>query len=216
MNLVELLVAIAILGILMALLLPAVQKVRTVAAIAQCKNHLNQIALAAANDESANGAFPPGLNVSRNSRGPNPQYTTPVPWPGPYTGCLAYLLPYIQQDNVYAQIPQKPDTPTQLALVDVAAAPHAMTRTCAGVSDRSTQRTSSCPRLSIRPPHSRGTRMPSPRNRGRAKRPSGGGHRTATIVGGVYCGSTYPLDSYGIRSARRLPGSASPRAETVA
>jgi prepilin-type N-terminal cleavage/methylation domain-containing protein/prepilin-type processing-associated H-X9-DG protein len=103
-TLLELLVVIAIIGVLVALLLPAVQSVRAAAARTQCLNNLHQIALAAANYESVNGTFPPGLNVSPNSRDPNPQYNYPVPWAGPYTGSLAYLLPYVEQENVYLQL----------------------------------------------------------------------------------------------------------------
>jgi prepilin-type processing-associated H-X9-DG protein/prepilin-type N-terminal cleavage/methylation domain-containing protein len=104
-TLIELLVVIGIIGILLGLLLPAVQKVRESANCITCKNNLHQIALAAQNYHDANGSFPPGLNVSPNSRDPNPAWNLPVPWAGPYTGCLAYLLPYIEQDNVYKQIP---------------------------------------------------------------------------------------------------------------
>jgi prepilin-type N-terminal cleavage/methylation domain-containing protein/prepilin-type processing-associated H-X9-DG protein len=104
-TLIELLVVIAIIGILLGLLLPAVQKTREVANFIACKNNLHQIALAAQNYHDANGCFPPGLNVSRYSRDPDPQYNIPPPFAGPYTGGLAYLLPYIEQDNVYKGIP---------------------------------------------------------------------------------------------------------------
>jgi prepilin-type processing-associated H-X9-DG protein/prepilin-type N-terminal cleavage/methylation domain-containing protein len=103
-TLVELLVVIGILAVLVGLLLPAVQKVRAAVARAECANNLKQIALAAWNYHDANGAFPPGLNVSPNSKDPNDFYNAPPPWRGPYTGSLAYLLPYVEQDNVYNQI----------------------------------------------------------------------------------------------------------------
>jgi prepilin-type N-terminal cleavage/methylation domain-containing protein/prepilin-type processing-associated H-X9-DG protein len=103
-SLIELLVVIAIIAILIGLLLPAVQRVRAAVARAECINNLKQIALAAHNFHDANGRFPPGLNVSPNSRDPYPAYNFPAPCAGPYTGSLAYLLPFVEQDNVYKQL----------------------------------------------------------------------------------------------------------------
>jgi prepilin-type N-terminal cleavage/methylation domain-containing protein/prepilin-type processing-associated H-X9-DG protein len=101
-TLIELLVVIAIIAILIGLLLPAVQKIREAAARMSCTNNLHQISLAAHNYASANGVFPPGGLVSPNAKANG--YTSAAPFAGPYTGVLAFLLPYIEQDNVYKQM----------------------------------------------------------------------------------------------------------------
>jgi prepilin-type N-terminal cleavage/methylation domain-containing protein/prepilin-type processing-associated H-X9-DG protein len=98
-TLIELLVVIAIIGVLIGLLLPAVQKVRETAARAQCTNNLKQIGLALQNYHDSNNGFPPGY-IDGNT---NPS-STPDNDVGPGWGWAALLLPFVEQQNIYNQI----------------------------------------------------------------------------------------------------------------
>ena len=92
-TLIELLVVIAIIAILIALLLPAVQKVRGAAARIQCGNNLRQLGLAAHNYHDVRQTFPPGVNQDQYSSAPQYRGHT----------LFVYLLPYVEQDNLYRQ-----------------------------------------------------------------------------------------------------------------
>jgi prepilin-type N-terminal cleavage/methylation domain-containing protein/prepilin-type processing-associated H-X9-DG protein len=98
-TLIELLVVIAIIGILIGLLLPAVQKIRDTAARAQCTNNLKQIGLALHNYHDSQGSFPPGY-IDGNT---NPN-STPDRDVGPGWGWASFLLPYLEQTPLYNQI----------------------------------------------------------------------------------------------------------------
>jgi len=98
-TLIELLVVIAIIALLMALLLPAIQKVREAANKMMCGSNLRQIAIAAHNYHTDFQKLPPGMigpgNLTPWTAGPNDR--------GPYLSCLAILLPYLEGDNIYKE-----------------------------------------------------------------------------------------------------------------
>jgi len=97
-TLIELLVVIAIIGVLISLLLPAVQKVREAANRTQCLNNMKQIGLALHNYHDTYKRFPPSLDSGIRPWRPSPNtgYQTWWSW-------LALILPFIEQDNLWRQ-----------------------------------------------------------------------------------------------------------------
>ncbi|MEZ6129254.1 MAG: DUF1559 domain-containing protein [Planctomycetaceae bacterium] len=88
-TLIELLVVIAIIGILVSILLPAVQQARAAARRTQCKNNLKQIGLALHNYHDVHRVFPMGSSSE----------SLPGAW-----GMMAHILPYLELNNTYQLI----------------------------------------------------------------------------------------------------------------
>ncbi len=93
-TLVELLVVIAIIGILIALLLPAVQAAREAARRIQCANHFKQVGVAMHNYHSAMGYFPPGMVAEVP-----PENATYM-----FFSWAVYAMPYMELDALYKDI----------------------------------------------------------------------------------------------------------------
>jgi prepilin-type processing-associated H-X9-DG protein len=89
-------VVVAIIGILIALLLPAVQSAREAARVAHCRNNLLQLGIALGNYASTHRVFPPGVV---NDKGPISN------WPkGYHMGWAVQILPFLEEGNLYRRI----------------------------------------------------------------------------------------------------------------
>lgn len=150
-TLVELLVVIAIIGILIGMLLPAVQMVREAARRTTCSNNMRQIGLALFNYESAHKQFPSagqakrggtgsnaGQNVFFSDKGVIESFSNAAP------SVQTYILPFVEQENVYNLVnldyrydidPTRPEAPTNQQAAKVALPLYICPSTGRGQSD---------------------------------------------------------------------------------
>jgi prepilin-type N-terminal cleavage/methylation domain-containing protein len=98
-TLVELLVVIAIIGVLVALLLPAVQAAREAARRSMCSNNLAQLSLGIHHYEMAHGVFPPGTIDAKG-----PITNAPI---GFHHNWLVQMLPYIEEQNAWNSLDKR-------------------------------------------------------------------------------------------------------------
>ncbi|MEZ5941220.1 MAG: DUF1559 domain-containing protein [Planctomycetaceae bacterium] len=99
LSLVEILVSVSVIGLLIAMLLPAVQSVRESARRSTCQSHLRQVALACDQFESSQGHYPTSQFLEQHGIGPD----------GTTWSFLAQVLPYLEQANLHSAggIPDK-------------------------------------------------------------------------------------------------------------
>lgn len=90
-TLIELLVVIAIIGVLIALLLPAIQSAREAARRSQCANNLKQVGVAIATFESTRGHFPASLRTGVSATNPS----------GFRQGWMLFLMPFLEREDVF-------------------------------------------------------------------------------------------------------------------
>ena len=111
-TLMELLVVIAIIGLLLALLLPAVQAAREAARRSECANKLKQIGVASHQFQTAHRRFPPGW------LGPKPSALLP-PYDGQYAGSLVFVLPYLELNMISDQIDVDMPQQGNISIIDL-------------------------------------------------------------------------------------------------
>lgn len=107
-TLIELLVVMAIIGILVALLLPAVQAAREAARRSQCLNNIRQIGLAAQNYLSSHGSYPSGWICGDDD--PTNPCPTSAPDAGPYYAVMNEEQKIKQANNLFVILPTPPQT----------------------------------------------------------------------------------------------------------
>jgi prepilin-type N-terminal cleavage/methylation domain-containing protein/prepilin-type processing-associated H-X9-DG protein len=100
-TLVELLVVIAIIGILIALLLPAVQSAREAARRTQCTNQLKQLGLGCHNYHDARKKLPPAVEIAGTLTNCQQDMVSAFRTPGYGPNWLIHVLPYIEQEALY-------------------------------------------------------------------------------------------------------------------
>lgn len=126
-TLVELLVVVAIVGALIALLLPAVQSARETSRRGACGNKMRQIAVATQNYEAAEGAFPPSILWAEGERKFGAKWSA-----------YARLLPFLEQEALHQQIDfnepvhGSPATPQRIDVLLCPSEPHDAARFAGG------------------------------------------------------------------------------------
>ncbi|BBO33600.1 DUF1559 domain-containing protein [Lacipirellula parvula] len=148
-TLVELLVVIAIIGVLVALLLPAVQAAREAARRSSCTSNLRQTGFAALNYESANKRFPCYLagfdysdpKATPDSQGRNHQHT----------GVLTMLLPYMEAQTVFTMF----DSNVKVGIQTYDKPYYDLAKTVAWEASHANLSTLLCPSVGSEPPQTR-------------------------------------------------------------